>query len=188
LTETNTRHSLLTKQKTFRTKGKEPLKSNSNKITGDTNETAIEVEDAPIFPAIRTEESEENELDLADLPAAPVADEEPAEDEEDSLFIADMPRRTKRTRGAINDDSASESSPKRRKDTEINDPEKGDDDKKKMAMDTSYEGFAIYGRVLCLIVKRRDRKGKGPALNGGGQAMMEDWIASTQMPPPEDDD
>ncbi|KAH6853312.1 hypothetical protein B0I37DRAFT_409494 [Chaetomium sp. MPI-CAGE-AT-0009] len=68
------------------------------------------------------------------------------------------------------------------------------DDKKKMAMDISYEGFAIYGRVLCLVVKRR---GDGAGKSGGsaapsrtknqsgrpgGQAMMENWIASTQLP------
>lgn len=71
--------------------------------------------------------------------------------------------------------------------------------KKKLAMDISYEGFAIYGRVLCLVVKRRGgahgagRKGKGLATTPGatgrsrpgppaGHAMMENWISSTQMP------
>jgi hypothetical protein len=69
------------------------------------------------------------------------------------------------------------------------------DDKKKMAMDISYEGFAIYGRVLCLVVKRRGdgaAKSSGSAVTAraakdqtgrpGGQAMMENWIASTQLP------
>ncbi len=73
---------------------------------------------------------------------------------------------------------------------------------KKLAMDISYEGFAIYGRVLCLVVKRREASGSrggssGPIGNaraqrttatsssgdagGGAQAMMESWIASTQV-------
>lgn len=83
------------------------------------------------------------------------------------------------------------------------------DDKKKLAMDISYEGFSIYGRVLCLVIKRRDGfaggKGKGKAVATtsatgstasttvrggrggqsaapGGQAVMENWITSTQMP------
>lgn len=78
------------------------------------------------------------------------------------------------------------------------------DDKKKLAMDISYEGFSIYGRVLCLVVKRRDGyasgKGKskavattsaattargeraGESVAPGGQAVMENWITSTQMP------
>ncbi|KAK4203995.1 hypothetical protein QBC40DRAFT_8265 [Triangularia verruculosa] len=70
----------------------------------------------------------------------------------------------------------------------------GADDKKKMAMDISYEGFAIYGRVLCLVVKRREGGGKSGSFTmptGGksqaagrprGQAMMENWISSTQLP------
>lgn len=102
--------------------------------------------------------------------------------------------------------------PKRRKDkdaanadgevAEAAATERERDDKKKMAMDISYEGFAIYGRVLCLVVKRRgEGVGRGGssavsagALAGnqtaaktqpgrpGGQAMMENWIASTQLP------
>lgn len=89
----------------------------------------------------------------------------------------------------------------------------GDDDdsrkKKKLAMDVIYEGFAIYGRVLCLVVKRRGGPVRGRGSGGGtqttlsasmssgragnasagtepvkpgGQAAMENWIASTQMP------
>lgn len=77
--------------------------------------------------------------------------------------------------------------------------EPGWDDKKKLAMHISYEGFSIYGRVLCLVVKRRGgattTKGKavavagggpggtaGPGAAPGGQATMENWITSTQMP------
>lgn len=70
------------------------------------------------------------------------------------------------------------------------------DDKKKLAMDIRYEGFSIYGRVLCLVVKKRDgasagrnapatktgRRAGQSAAPGGGQAVMENWITSTQMP------
>jgi len=186
LTETSTRHSLLTKQKHFREPNKKSLQSNSQKLTGATNDTAIEVEDAPV---IRREDSEEDVLNLQDLPEA-------EEDEEDSLFVDedDGPRRSKRPRGITNASSPPESSPgfeplpKRRKDNEGIDTEGEGDDKKKMAMDTSYDGFSIYGRVLCLVVKRKDKKGKGPAGMSGGQAMMEDWITSTQMPPAQEED
>ncbi|KAK4178103.1 hypothetical protein QBC36DRAFT_288892 [Triangularia setosa] len=70
----------------------------------------------------------------------------------------------------------------------------GSDDKKKLGMDISYEGFAIYGRVLCLVVKRREGVGKGGGLamptsgksqaagRPRGQAIMENWISSTQLP------
>lgn len=91
------------------------------------------------------------------------------------------------------DDDGSEGPParKRRKDKQPADEEVGGrDDKKKLAMDISYEGFAIYGRVLCLVVKRRDigravtgpSSGKALTAQPGGQAMMENWITSTQMP------
>ncbi|CAK7219020.1 hypothetical protein SCUCBS95973_003680 [Sporothrix curviconia] len=86
--------------------------------------------------------------------------------------------------------------------------------KKKLAMDVIYEGFAIYGRVLCLVVKRRGGPFRGRGAGGGtqttlsastatgragnpssvsaepvkpgGQAAMENWIASTQMPAAQD--
>jgi hypothetical protein len=140
---------------------------------------------------IRREDSEDEGLNLHDLPAA-----EDEVSDADSLFVADEgSRRSKRTRAtaATNIDSSPESSPgfepaaKRRKESDLLRGEEQGDDKKKMVMDTSYDGFSIYGRVLCLVVKRKDAKGKGPA-KSGGQVMMEDWITSTQMPPPEADD
>jgi hypothetical protein len=190
LTETSTRHSLLTKQKHFR-ESKKKLQSNSNKLTGDTNDAPIEVEDGPV---ILREESDEEGLNLDDLPEA-------EDDIEESLFVEEEsgPRRSKRPRASTQASSSPMSSssafeplveplPKRRRDKDAVPAEEEGDDKKKMAMNTSYDGFSIYGRVLCLVVKRRDKKGKGPAGLTGGQAMMEDWITSTQMPAmPEDD-
>ncbi|KAF4632079.1 hypothetical protein G7Y89_g6041 [Cudoniella acicularis] len=181
LTETSTRHSLLTKQKHFRETSKKGLQSNSNKLMGSTNDTAIEVQDAP---SIRMEESDDNDLNLDDLPQA---------DDEDALFVNESirVRRSKRSRATVNSESPPESPagseplPKRRKDTGSPTTDEPTDDKKKMAMDTSYDGFSIYGRVLCLVVKRKDKKGKAP-VSIGGQAMMEDWITSTQMPPVDD--
>ncbi|KAG9238223.1 hypothetical protein BJ875DRAFT_368349 [Amylocarpus encephaloides] len=179
LTDTSTRHSLLTKHKHFRENSQKALTSNSTKITGGTHESAIEVDD---IPNIRREEGEEDILDIADIPAV---------EDEDSLFVDDRPRRSKRTRNAIDVDSSPTSSPepaaKRSKDVATESTEGESDEKKKMTMETSYEGFAIYGRVLCLVVKRKDKRARGPS-SGGGQAMMEHWITSTQMPPPNDDD
>jgi hypothetical protein len=186
LTETSTRHSLLTKQKHFREPKKKNLQSNSHKLTGDTNDTPIEVEDGPV---ILREESEEDGLNLNDLPEA-------EDDIEDSLFVEEDtgPRRSKRSRAPTQASSSPESSPgfeplpKRRRDSQAAPGEDEGDDKKKLTMNTSYDGFSIYGRVLCLVVKRKDKKGKGPVGLAGGQAMMEDWITSTQMPAVQDDD
>lgn len=109
------------------------------------------------------------------------------EDGEDELFVGDDD----------SDGSAAAPPPaKRRRDgARPAEHEAQRDDKKKLAMDIRYEGFSIYGRVLCLVVKRRDgpsaggnaparagRKSGQSAAPGGGQAVMENWITSTQMP------
>jgi len=185
LTETSTRHSILTKQKHFHEPNKKDIKSNSSKLTGNTNDTAIEVEDVRI---IRREDSEENDLHIQVIPAT-----EDALSEAGSLFVSEdeMPARSKRPRATTTTRSDASSTSdagvpsKRRKDDLGAEELEGTDDKKKLAMNTTYEGFSIYGRMLCLIVKRKDKKGKNPVLVGG-RAMMEDWITSTQMPPQED--
>ncbi|KAK4647452.1 uncharacterized protein QC761_101620 [Podospora bellae-mahoneyi] len=108
---------------------------------------------------------------------------------DDQLFVGD---------GDDDDDSdtaAGRPPPsKRRRETAAARDMDGPDDKKKLGMDISYEGFAIYGRVLCLVVKRREGIGKGGGLamstsgrsqaagRPRGQAMMENWISSTQLP------
>lgn len=58
--------------------------------------------------------------------------------------------------------------------------ERQENDKKKIAIKTTYDGFSIHGRILCLVVKRKGIAGRG-LVGGTGQAMMEEWIASTQM-------
>ncbi|KAB8290379.1 hypothetical protein EYC80_010812 [Monilinia laxa] len=169
LTETSTRHSILFKQKSFRETSKKALKSNSDKLTGNTNDAPIEVADGT---AIMAEESEES-FSLQDIPEA---------GDDSDLFISEDegPRGSKRSRsGRDSPESSFTPITKRRKDEETSGDE---DDKKKMAMDMSYDGFTVNGRVLCLVVKRKDKKGKAPVVNEG-QAMMEDWITSTQMPP-----
>ena len=55
-----------------------------------------------------------------------------------------------------------------------------EDDKKKLAFKTSYEGFSIWGWVLCLLVDRKG--GSGRKVSGpDAQALMAEWITSTQL-------
>ena len=182
LTETDTRHSLLTKRKHFREPNKKGIQSNSNKLTGDTTDNAIEVEGAPV---IRREESEKAELNLQDVPTA--GDFPAIEDVSDagSLFVDEgsdhqASKRPREVTNASRLGASAEPQAKRRKDAA---PGEEESDEKKMSMSTTYEGFAIYGKVLCLVVNRKDKKGKE---RSEGQAMMEDWIASTQMPDEEE--
>jgi hypothetical protein len=60
-----------------------------------------------------------------------------------------------------------------------------EDDKKKLDFNTSYEGFSIWGWVLCLLVDRKGGPGKKFS-SSDGQVLMAEWITSTQLQ--EDDD
>jgi len=50
------------------------------------------------------------------------------------------------------------------------------DDKKKLGMRTLYDGFSIYGRILCLMIKRRG--GRVSAGAASSQQLMENWIST----------
>ncbi|ETN38799.1 uncharacterized protein HMPREF1541_06838 [Cyphellophora europaea CBS 101466] len=56
----------------------------------------------------------------------------------------------------------------------------GSDDKKKMGFTTSYDGFNIWGLVLCLLVERKGGSIKKPqnVPAGNAQALMEEWIST----------
>lgn len=217
LTETPTRHSLLTKQKQFRDKAPEKLTSNSSKLISETNETPIDLDaNEASDPIILQEDSDEDASTKLD--AVPTADEDDArpqrrskrprntvrdsdEDDSEDLFVGS----DEDYASPIEVDSDVEGAPPPKRQRKQKAPADGDlesedahdkDDKKKMAMDISFEGFAIYGRVLCLVVKKRETltrpagtvsKASAAAATGdrpGGQATMENWISSTQMPNP----
>ena len=60
-----------------------------------------------------------------------------------------------------------------------------EDDKKKLAFKTTYEGFSIWGWVLCLLVDRKGGPGKKDS-EPDAQALMAEWITSTQLQPEDD--
>ncbi|ORY02481.1 hypothetical protein BCR34DRAFT_605580 [Clohesyomyces aquaticus] len=195
LTDLSSRHSVLTKQKTF--KDKPRLQSNSGKLTSwlttGTNEQPVIIAEESQEPIVLEEGNDGPEIDLNSIPEAgvnnhatekssqskrrrrnPVQDS-PSEisDSDDSFQLESAPL-TKRSRGNI---------------TDLNDVGSGDDgaetqdDKKKLGLNTSYDGFSIYGRILCLVVKR-----KGPRASAGGsgapiqvstsQQMLENWVST----------
>ncbi|RYP76564.1 hypothetical protein DL771_001633 [Monosporascus sp. 5C6A] len=256
LTETSTRHSLLTKHKHFHDTTQTKLTSNNaGRLVGAASEAPIDVDDpAVVAGLLRREESDEDVgAALAAIPAAVVdvdADETMAGRSSGGDHGADGRRPAKRPRRNTTQEAGDVARLSQESDVEpiISDDEDGDDDdedalfvdrspddgdysglppakrhkgraaaataypdgggggddKKKLAMDISYEGFSIYGRVLCLVVKRRDggtTKGTGSSsgqaaggagggrggststkVGGGGQAMMENFIISTQVP------
>jgi hypothetical protein len=148
LTETDTRHSLVVKHKHFRDKVQTKLTSNSTRLIGASSAAPIDLD-----RLVNREESDD--IDLSAIPAIGSEDDARLDDgDEHDDLNPDLGEDGDGTRAAA-----------------------GGADGKKLGMDVSYEGFAIYGRVLCLMVKRRDGKPQ--------RAMMEDWIASTQIPPDE---
>ena len=200
LAETDTRHSILMKQKRFSEKST-VIRSNSSRLLGigENNVNPINVESV-----IRTEDGGDDDDDdeLITLDDIPSIDDDVtvtrprrskrqrdadtptaihSQDETvDSMFVGDVESSDKDyDMGA----SESRSRKRQRQDTEPGDNDDAND-KKKLAATVTYQGFAIYGRVLCLVVKRKH--GHSGAMPSTGQAVMENWL-STQMPQPEED-
>jgi hypothetical protein len=211
ITETSTRHSLLYKHKHFHEKAPSKLQSNSDKLINATNDTPVVVDSDEDVPILLREDSEDAPA-LEAIPSLPettrprrskrqrgVSNHRDAfeiipSDEDDEEDADDYGAAAGSAIDVDYDSDAEQPPNKRRKRpvVEVEDEPGEHDDKKKIAMDVSYEGFAIYGRVLCLVVKKREtlntnvsRAGPGAATTAGasgGQAMMENWISSTQMP------
>lgn len=145
------------------------------------------------------EESNDDQpsLRMEDLPAAtneesPTHENEKEGEDEEDLFVsspspepvaANRKRKQPHTDSDLNAKTTSKPEPA----TFTTSNEETLDEKKKMFLETEYDGFSIYGRILCLVVKRRGgAKGASSSASnamgsGQGQAMMEGWIASTQV-------
>lgn len=179
LTEVSARHAILRKEK--KVKGeKARLRSRGGRLTGvGTEDMPVEIEDGLEADIVREGSQEENVLNLRDIPAAEdvranIELIHPTKSREQALPVSG---------GSGEDDSQKDeqfsSNGGNCASVSLN-MEEGNDDKK-MPLSTTYDGFSIYGRILCLVVKRRGwARGKASS-TGGGQAMMEEWIASTQM-------
>lgn len=179
LTELSTPHAVLRRKKFFLGQGKK-----GEEMTGS-REVPVEVggedEEGDGMRGLVREESEEEKVRLENIPAAmdgaiTGSGQKRRGGEKEALFVSD---------GSDEEDSfQTEKAPssKRNEGAEhLEEDLQAGDDKKKLMMTTSYDGFRIYGRILCLVVKRKGIS-KGKQLVGGaGQAMMEDWITSTQM-------
>lgn len=189
LTEGLTRHSLITKQKQFAEKPK--IKSTSNKLTGwlNNSENPITVEDNDHVPAGLRQEVED-EPALQDIPeAANNGGKRKGTDDVDSdgdpLFVSSDDEGTFQTQRAAPTKRRRQQKARqgdRQAEGGTDGGEEDNDDKKKMALNTTYDGFSIYGRILCLIVKRKGTRAAAAVPNApvGGSQMMEQWV-STQV-------
>lgn len=202
LTNTSTRHAILKREK--RAKGGNGddwggrLGTKGGKMTSGTRDEPMEVgededgDDADGRVVMVREESpdgDEGIRGMEGIPSATDATNATAaagrftnnEEDVEALFLSDnedtTPSRKRRRRTMLKAEESEQM---------IQDGNAGDeDDKKKLGMNTTYDGFSIYGKILCLVVKRRGGVGarakEGGLGGGGGQAMMEEWISSTQQ-------
>ncbi|KAK4508083.1 hypothetical protein PRZ48_001820 [Zasmidium cellare] len=182
LKENSTRHSLITKQKQFSDKPK--IKSTGNKLTGwlNTSDNPIRIDEDKEVPAILQEEDDDL-VELRNIPKVGANKKRKSvngedQDEDDALFVSSSDEETFATQRA--------NPSKRRKKTdepvevpdEPNPDDEDQDDKKKLLLDTSYDGFSIYGRILCLIVTRKSKKEPAVMAQTGGSQMMEQWVST----------
>jgi hypothetical protein len=199
LTELSSRHSVLTKQKVFKDRAR--IESNSGKLTNwlttGTSEQPVLINEDATEPIVIREEDDEEAINIADIPEASnipdssrrsarqkrqleSADDEVLSDESGSdssaLFVPGRPsKRSKTSEGLAktNEDGAAEDMV---------------DDKKKLGLNTSYDGFSIYGRILCLVVKRRGVRTPGGGGPASSQAMLENWVSTQAAADHEDDE
>lgn len=175
----STRHSLLTKKKQFT---KQPrLRSTSSKLTGwlsnNNSETPIHILDDDV-PSQIVQENADEALELHKIPEVDQSKRRSSvNDENDLLFVSSDDEEFFQTQ--------KERTNKRRKLDDRN--EKGaqeeinqieEDDKKKLSLSTSYDGFSIYGRILCLVVKRKSKKSQPTSYPVGGSQMLEQWVST----------
>jgi hypothetical protein len=200
LTELSSRHSVLTKQKVFKDKAR--IQSNSgnltNWLTTGTSEQPVLISEDATEPIVIREEDDEEAINIADIPEA-------SNNPNSSRRSARQKRQLESgDNGVLSDESGSDSSalfvpgrPSKRSKTsegpaktnEDDAAEDVGDDKKKLGLNTSYDGFSIYGRILCLVVKRRGVRAPG---GGGGpassQVMLENWVSTQAAADHEDDE
>jgi hypothetical protein len=190
----------LTKQKIFKDKAR--IQSNSGKLTNwltsGTSDQPVVINEDAADPIVIREEDDDEPINLADIPAADQPGKQPkrsarqigrkgkaAEDdtlsnrsdsEASDLFVPEPtnPSRTEAQRQNADQDS---------------DDEPLADDKKKLGLNTSYDGFSIYGRILCLVIKRRGvRNVAGASGATSSQAMLENWVSTQAVAEQLDDD
>lgn len=176
LIETSTQHALLTKEKTFAEKPR--LKSNASKLVRNDNDFPIHVED-DAAPEVLVEDEDE-EVSLDQIPEARISRNKRGRDE-DSIFVNSDDEdnvNNNDDEDEIDDNLEALQPPSKRKKV-MDAAQASTDDKKKMAMRTSYEGFGIYGKILCLIVKRRGgvKKSTAEGVTSGSQ-MLQNWVST----------
>ena len=151
LTELSSPHSILTRHKHFAPKESKAL---------GTQQAPMEIDDEDVIPNLR-QESDDEDSKIEPTPST-------ADPRANRLNAAGNPFAVDDEDDDDDEHATGEQSSEAERDTQ--------DEKKKLGLTTMYDGFRIYGRILCLVVKRKGKSSAGR----NGQAMVEEWISSTQ--------
>ncbi|KAI8937874.1 hypothetical protein NX059_005561 [Plenodomus lindquistii] len=188
LTELSSRHSVLTKQKIFKDKAR--IKSNSGKLTSwlttGTNDQPVVVDDDPAQSiVIREEDEDDKAINLADIPEADVQQKQVKRSARNDRTLTDTMSISSESGSSdlfVEEPLVRRGKTGRRSGHTVNEENEApqEDDKKKLGLNTSYDGFSIYGRILCLVVKRRGGRSLAGGLTAGSQSsqMMEAWVST----------
>lgn len=180
------------KQKVF--KEKPPIRSNSGKLTGwltsGSSEQPVVVDDGTANPIIR-EEEDDGAIELADIPEPDVLAEHGYESDRRKRRRGDNRENPITTLEDSDDSFQQETAPSKKRSKKGNrgmpeetndddDESEAGDEKKKLGLNTSYEGFSIYGRVLCLVVKRKQSRHQAGTASGAtsSEQMLENWVST----------
>lgn len=132
------------------------------------------------------EEDVEDVMNLDDIPAAPIKKKrrmaKETDDDEDALFVSSSDEETFLTQRETSKRASSRPASQGEKSDDRNDGSDEDieeaEDKKKLALNTTYDGFSIYGRILCLVVKRKGHRPTTQGIPVAGSEMMEHWVST----------
>ena len=196
LTDPSTRHSLLRKQKHF-LDSKKRIQSSTRKLASLGSQAPTRNGSEPDAPIHIREDLDEHE---ARLPNPSLSSDQDFRDDSTASLSRDMgPRALPRARylgapercGPANDgrvstedtvrgEQADRSSSHLSEAIATDDAEDDEQDAKKLVARSIYDGYSIYRRVLCLVVKRRTNT-KDRVAPAATSATMEEWITSTQI-------
>lgn len=187
LREAGARHSILTRQKSFND-GRGKIVSNSNKLTGESNESPIRIDDGleeEARPHILEENDGDSQINLQDIPQTlPDVPEHGNASSPSPPADGGRRRRRRRTRVAGKEPSRDHSYQTGQNEPEVSlKTHTAAQDEKKLGAITTYEGFGIWGWILCLIIKRKGQRPKiaSTTSESSNKALMEEWIC-TQAP------
>ena len=182
LTDPSTRHSLLRKQKHF-------LDPKEPKLASLRTQASAQHGSEPDAPISIREDLDEHEPRLPNLSSDQGALDDSIESLNRDMGSRALPRTRylgpPEHRGPANDRGGSTEDTVRGRQhlpeaIATQDAEDDEQDAKKLVARSTYDGYSIYRRVLCLVVKRRTNTNDRVA-PAATSATIEEWITSTQI-------